>query len=122
MGAIDRSERCRGVAHQHEYESQRLRLIVADGTPRYLETVRNLSEFHAIADLLGRAANFEETIQLDSKSSTRLGSDRHRNALSDGGNRGHNHYCSRCPDCWHVQRLHSPARARAYPVGEGVHR
>ena len=64
MGAIDRSERCRGVAHQHEYENQRLRLIVADGTPRYLETVRNLSEFHGIVDLLGRAANFEETIQL----------------------------------------------------------
>ena len=64
MGAIDRSERCRGVAHQHEYENQRLRLIVADGTPRYLETVRNVSEFHGIVDLVGRGATFEETIQL----------------------------------------------------------
>jgi DNA-binding NarL/FixJ family response regulator len=64
MGTNDRSERCRSAAHQYEYESQRLRLIVADGTRRYVETVRNVSAFHGIADLLGRAANFEETIQL----------------------------------------------------------
>jgi DNA-binding NarL/FixJ family response regulator len=64
MGANDRSERCRGVAHPYEYENQRLRLIVADGTPGYLETVRNVSEFHGIVDLVGRGATFEETIQL----------------------------------------------------------
>jgi len=64
MGANDRSERCRSVAHPYEYENQRLRLIVADGTPRYLETVRNVSEFHGIVDLVGRGATFEETIQL----------------------------------------------------------
>jgi len=64
MGANDRSERCRSVAHQYEYKIQRLKLIVADGTPRYLDTVRNVSAFHGIVDLRGRAANFEETIQL----------------------------------------------------------
>jgi CheY-like chemotaxis protein len=62
MTANDRSERCWSVAPQ--YENRRLSLIVADGTPRYLETVRNVLEFHDIVDLLGRAANFEETIQL----------------------------------------------------------
>ena len=47
-----------------EYESRRLSAIVADGTPRYLETIRHVLDFHAIVDLVGRAANFEETIQL----------------------------------------------------------
>jgi hypothetical protein len=46
------------------YENRRLRLIVADGTPGYLDTVRNVLEFHDTVDLLGRAANFEETIHL----------------------------------------------------------
>jgi CheY-like chemotaxis protein len=47
-----------------EYENRRLRLIVADGTPKYLETVRSVLAFHDMVDLLGRAANFEETVQL----------------------------------------------------------
>jgi len=62
MTANDRSERCWSVAP--EYQNRRLRVIIADGTPRYLETVRNVLEFHDIVDLLGRAANFEETIHL----------------------------------------------------------
>ena len=62
MTANDRSERCWSVAP--EYQNRKLRVIIADGTPRYLETVRNVLEFHDIVDLLGRAANFEETIQL----------------------------------------------------------
>ena len=41
-----------------------LRVIVADGSPKYMETVLALLEFHAIVDLIGRAANFEEIIQL----------------------------------------------------------
>jgi DNA-binding NarL/FixJ family response regulator len=64
MGINDRGERCGSVVHQYEYENQTLRLIVADGTPRYLETVRNVSEFRGIVDLVGRGADFEETIQL----------------------------------------------------------
>ena len=62
MTANHRSERCWSLSP--EYENRRLRLIVADGTPGYLDTVRNVLEFHDIADLLGRAANFEETIHL----------------------------------------------------------
>jgi len=59
---IQRSEHCWSLSP--EYENRRLRLIVADGTPGYLDTVRNVLEFHDIVDLLGRAANFEETIHL----------------------------------------------------------
>ena len=62
MTANHRSERCWSLLP--EYENRRLRLIVADGTPGYLDTVRNVLEFHDIVDLLGRAANFEETIHL----------------------------------------------------------
>jgi CheY-like chemotaxis protein len=62
MTANHRSERCWSLSP--EYENQRLRLIVADGTPGYLDTVRNVLEFHDTVDLLGRAANFEETIHL----------------------------------------------------------
>lgn len=62
MTGNDRSERSWSVPSQ--YEIQRLKLIIADGTPRYLDTVRNVLEFHDIVDLLGRAATFEETIQL----------------------------------------------------------
>ena len=39
-------------------------MIIADGTPRYLETVRDVLDLHDSVDLIGRAANFEETIQL----------------------------------------------------------
>ena len=62
MAANDRSERCWSEAP--EYENPRVRMIVADGTPKYLETIRSVLDFHDIADLLGRAVNFEETIQL----------------------------------------------------------
>jgi DNA-binding LytR/AlgR family response regulator len=60
--AIDTSER-RGCMAT-DYESPRLSVIVADGSPRYLDTVRKVLEFHDMVDLVGRAANFEETIQL----------------------------------------------------------
>jgi len=47
-----------------ECENPRLSVIVADGSPRYLDTVCKVLEFHEVVDLVGRAANFEETIQL----------------------------------------------------------
>jgi CheY-like chemotaxis protein len=62
MTANERSERFWSVPP--EYEKRRWRMIIADGTPKYLETVRSVLEFHDMVDLLGRAANFEETIQL----------------------------------------------------------
>jgi len=60
--ASDRTEYSGSLAT--EYVGPRLRVIVADGTPRYLETVRSVLDLHDIVDLVGRAANFEETIQL----------------------------------------------------------
>ena len=60
--ASERNERYVSIAP--EYESPRLSAIVADGTSAYLETVRDVLDFHDVVDLVGRAANFEETIQL----------------------------------------------------------
>ena len=60
--AIDRSEHWGSIAL--EYETPRLSAIVADGTPGYLETVRQVLDLHDSVDLIGRAANFDETIQL----------------------------------------------------------
>jgi CheY-like chemotaxis protein len=45
-------------------KAQRLSVVVADGSTRYLNTVCALEEFHEIVDLVGRATNFEETIEL----------------------------------------------------------
>lgn len=44
--------------------NHRLRVVVAEASPHYIETVLDLLALHEIVDLLGRAANFEETIQL----------------------------------------------------------
>jgi DNA-binding NarL/FixJ family response regulator len=60
--AIDRSE-C-WVSKAPEYETTRLSAVVADGTPTYLETVCQVLDLHDRVDLIGRAANFDETIQL----------------------------------------------------------
>ena len=60
--ATVRSERCESMAHEHE--SPRLSAIIADGTPGYLETVRDVLDLHDSVDLIGRAGNFEETIQM----------------------------------------------------------
>ena len=62
MTANDKSEGRWSLAP--EYEHRRLKLIIADGSPQYLDTVRTVLDFHNIVDLLGRAANFQETIQL----------------------------------------------------------
>jgi CheY-like chemotaxis protein len=42
----------------------RLRVIVADGSLQYMKSVSAVLELHAIVDLTGRAANFEEIIEL----------------------------------------------------------
>jgi chemotaxis response regulator CheB len=60
--AMDRIETCQRLScHSGDY---RLRVVVADASLHYMETVLVLLELHEIVDLLGRAANFEETIQL----------------------------------------------------------
>jgi hypothetical protein len=56
----ERNERYVSIAP--EYESPRLSAIIADGTHGYLETVRDVLDLHDSVDLIGRAANFEETI------------------------------------------------------------
>jgi DNA-binding NarL/FixJ family response regulator len=47
-----------------EAEAQRLSVVVADGSARGLDTVSAVLEFEEIVDLVGRAATFEETIEL----------------------------------------------------------
>jgi DNA-binding NarL/FixJ family response regulator len=45
-------------------EVQRLSVVVADGSARYLDTVHAVEEFYEIVDLVGRASSFEQTIEL----------------------------------------------------------
>jgi CheY-like chemotaxis protein len=45
-------------------EIPRLRLVLADQSPEYMETVATLLDMHECIDLVGRAANFPETVQL----------------------------------------------------------
>jgi DNA-binding NarL/FixJ family response regulator len=45
-------------------EAQRLSVVVADGSATYLDTVDAVEEFHEIVDLIGRATNWEQTIEL----------------------------------------------------------
>jgi DNA-binding NarL/FixJ family response regulator len=47
-----------------EPEAQRLSVVVADGSARCLDTVSAMLEFEEIVDLVGRATNVEETIEL----------------------------------------------------------
>lgn len=47
-----------------EPEAQRLRVVVADGSARSLETVFAVLAFDDIVDLVGGARNFEQTIEL----------------------------------------------------------
>ena len=60
--AIDRIETCQRLSCPSG--GCRLRVVVAEASLHYMETVSDLLELHEIVDLLGRAANFEETIQL----------------------------------------------------------
>jgi DNA-binding NarL/FixJ family response regulator len=45
-------------------DAGRVRAVVVDGSPTYLQEVCALLDFHEIVDLVGRAANFNESIQL----------------------------------------------------------
>jgi DNA-binding NarL/FixJ family response regulator len=48
----------------HAMETRRLRIVVADGSPQHMAVVLAVLEFHELVDLIGRSANFEETIEL----------------------------------------------------------
>ena len=59
---MDRLETCQRLSClSGDY---RLRMVVADASQHYMETVLVLLELHDSVDLLGRAANFEEAVQL----------------------------------------------------------
>ncbi len=45
-------------------DTARIRAVVVDGSPTYLQAVCALLDFHEIVDLVGRAANFHESVQL----------------------------------------------------------
>jgi DNA-binding NarL/FixJ family response regulator len=60
--ATDQIDPCRSFARTRG--DSRLRVIVADGSLQYMESVLAVLELHAIVDLTGRAANFEEIIEL----------------------------------------------------------
>lgn len=47
-----------------EPEAQRFSVLVADGSARYLESVSAVEELHEILELIGRATNFEQTVEL----------------------------------------------------------
>jgi DNA-binding NarL/FixJ family response regulator len=53
-----------GTGPANCHATHRLRVLVADGSPDAMSVVLSLLEFHHIVDLIGRASNFEETIQL----------------------------------------------------------
>jgi len=42
----------------------RLRVVIADASPGFMSVVLSLLEFHEVVDLIGRAATFEETVEL----------------------------------------------------------
>jgi CheY-like chemotaxis protein len=47
-----------------EPEAERLSVVVADGSAQFLETVFAVLEFDQIVEIVGRAQDFEETIEL----------------------------------------------------------
>jgi DNA-binding NarL/FixJ family response regulator len=60
--AIETIEAC--CSFTGAIEDRRLRVVVADGSRQYVDVVFALLEFNDVVDLIGRAANFEETIHL----------------------------------------------------------
>jgi len=45
-------------------DTARVRAVMVDSSPTYLQAVCALLDFHEIVDLVGRAANFHESVQL----------------------------------------------------------
>jgi DNA-binding NarL/FixJ family response regulator len=44
--------------------TDRLRAVIADASPEFMSVVLRMLEFHEVVDLIGRAATFEEVVQL----------------------------------------------------------
>lgn len=60
--AIETIERCRSFVGTPA--ACRVRVVVVDGSPQYLKVVCALLDLHEIVDVIGRAANYDEAIQL----------------------------------------------------------
>lgn len=61
QAAIDSFEPQRRVSTRN---SRRVRVVVADGSPEYLDVICVLLDLHDMIDPIGRAADFQEAIQL----------------------------------------------------------
>src|SRR5256885_5232827 len=59
---IETTESCRGFVSSPT--ARRVRVIVVDGSPQYLDVVCDLLDLQEIVDVIGRAANFDEAVQL----------------------------------------------------------
>lgn len=59
---IDAIERCRSITR--EPAARRVRVLVVDESTQYLAVVCSLLDLHEFVDVIGRAATFEEAIQL----------------------------------------------------------
>jgi DNA-binding NarL/FixJ family response regulator len=60
--AIEAIEPCQGVAGN--FAARRVRVVVVDGSPQYLAVICSLLDLHEFVDVIGRAANCGEGIQL----------------------------------------------------------
>jgi DNA-binding NarL/FixJ family response regulator len=60
--AIETVEFCQSFARYPA--TRKVRVVVADGSPQFLAVICSLLDLHEFVDIIGRAANFEETIQL----------------------------------------------------------
>lgn len=60
--AMDQIETCPRLSYASG--DHRLRVVVAEASLHYRQTVADLLQLHDVVDLIGRSANFEETIQL----------------------------------------------------------
>jgi DNA-binding NarL/FixJ family response regulator len=60
--AIEAIEPCQSVARNPA--ARKARVIVADGSSQYLAVICSLLDLHELVDVIGRAASFDEAIQL----------------------------------------------------------
>src|SRR6266567_4850839 len=60
--AIEAIELCKSVARNPA--ARKVRVVVVDGSPQYLAVICSLLDLHELVDIIGRAANCGEAIQL----------------------------------------------------------
>lgn len=60
--AMEAIERCQSVVRHPE--TRRVRVLVVDGSLQYLAVICSLLDLHEFVDVIGRAARFDEAIEL----------------------------------------------------------